>query len=191
MQAIYTEKGWRSRSDKPLYNLDHIKAKIGDRFEVFLDNWETTVALVRTHRGVEVPESCLHQIYPKLDPRLDIPKELHKLSMQDLLKEVLRLGYEGIVLWHNEFDKCLKIKPYETYDVRITDIIEGKGKFKGKLGAFLTDKGKVGTGFTELDRSKLFDINLIGKIIEVKCMALTKNDMFRHPVFVRLREDKS
>jgi ATP-dependent DNA ligase len=96
-------------------------------------------------------------------------------------------GYEGLVL--RQGDRWLKVKPKETYDVLVTGIVEGTGKYAGKLGALITDMGKVGTGFTDKDREDLFTLP-INTIIEVECMELTPKGKFRHPRFIRVRYDK-
>jgi ATP-dependent DNA ligase len=74
--------------------------------------------------------------------------------------------------------------------VKITGLQAGLGKHQGKLGAFLTDMGKVGTGLTDHERVLYNTPDMIGQIIEVECMELTDDGKFRHPRFVRLRFDK-
>lgn len=188
VQAIYDSGCWVSRSGKPLYNLDHITAKDGDRFEVFCGTWESTITAVRTKHSKPIPQSCLYMIWPTIDSRLVVQNN----KVSDLLDRAVSEGHEGIVFWSTDnFEKSLKWKPEETYDVPIIDIEEGSGRNVKRLGAFLTSKGKVGTGLTDKQRDAFFNRDMIGKIIEVKCMSLTKDKKFRHPVFVRLREDKS
>ena len=91
--------------------------------------------------------------------------------------------------------KYIQIKYYnfnqtQFNDVEILDIVEGTGRNKNRLGAFITNMGKVGSGLTDLDRDKYYDKKYIGETIEVDCMELTPSGKFRHPRFVRLREDK-
>ena len=109
-----------------------------------------------------------------------------------LMTRAVELGYEGLVL--RQGDKWLKVKPVETYDVRILSVHEGVGKRKGHVGYFMTAKGKVG-GFKGLSYGELkglWDIraSLPGQTIEVECLHLTPKGQFRLPRFIRFRPDK-
>lgn len=59
--------------------------------------------------------------------------------------------------------------------------------YGGTSVAFMTEKGKVGTGFSNDDRKADWEI---GEIIEVEAMGLTPAGKFRHPRFSRRRFDK-
>jgi ATP-dependent DNA ligase len=81
--------------------------------------------------------------------------------------------------------------------VTVTEIIEGTGKHKGRMGALMTPMGKVGTGFTDQERKEWWGRKaLLGNhptlawLIEVECMQLTPDGKFRHPRFLRIRYDK-
>lgn len=175
-----------SRKGKPLHNLDHVPYT---DFEVYTGSWETTVSDVRTHKGEPVALEHIYSLDP-IDERLCIgnvdnpTKEYITARMERAVKD----GYEGLVL--RQGGKWFKVKPKETYDVVVTGLQEGKNKNVGKLGAFLTDTGNVGTGFTDVQREQYFDEKYIGSTIEVDCMGLTPKGKFRHPRFIRERFDK-
>lgn len=119
-----------------------------------------------------------------------------------------KAGYEGLVL--RQGDKWLKVKPKPSWDVLILDAIEGVGKRKGHVGAFMTSKGKVGgfRGFTYDDLRDIWQQHLdhphgqesgvvgvlagpiIGQTIEVEAMGLTPAGKFRQPRCIRFRPDK-
>lgn len=165
-------------------------------------NWEVATPTIR-------PEH-LYSLDP-LDPRLGMrsylghillgsPKAAHIVSM---MEEANRRGYEGLVLRRG--DTWLKVKPKPTWDVLIKDVIEGVGKRKGHVGAFMTSKGKVGgfRGFSYAHLKALWDnhcncVNfpesgyepLIGQTIEVEAMGLTQDGKFRQPRCIRFRPDK-
>ena len=111
-----------------------------------------------------------------------------KAAIELYLQQALAYGYEGLVL--RSGDKWLKVKDKQTEDVKILDLVEGKGKYVGKLGAFLTPIGKVGTGFTDAQRAEFNDQSLIGETVEVEFMEYTKEGKARHPRFIRMRYDK-
>lgn len=187
VRAFNTDKGILSRKGKPLYN---IPANSLTDYEVYLGDFKSTISAVRSsQKEVEVKQEHLYSLDP-LDPRLHYAVcELTPDLVQDMLTDVLSLGYEGLVL--RQRDTWYKVKPEETYDVVIIGIQEGTGRNKGRLGALLTTMGKVGTGFTDKDREELYTESVIGETVEVSCMEVTDAGKFRHPRFVRMRWDKN
>ena len=92
----------------------------------------------------------------------------------------------------------MKYKPSDTADVRVTGFQAGTGKHLGKMGALLTDYGKVGTGYSDEEREYwqiLFDLHglvwLNTQIIEASFMEWTKGGKMRHPVYEHHRVDKT
>lgn len=184
-----------SFNGKPLYNLEEVLDKIAEPMdcEVFCGSFDDTITIVRSSktqkRQVRLDE--LFSINP-IDPRL-VLQEDEPLTEHDVnvwLQDQTSKGHEGLVIRTDT--KWLKVKPVETYDVPITECLEGTGQFVGHLGAFMTPMGKVGTGFTHAMRKAYWEARdgLIGDTIEVSCMELTKDGKFRHPRFVRMRFDK-
>ena len=57
----------------------------------------------------------------------------------------------------------------------------------------LVEVGRVASGLTDAIREDMADNpdNYIGKVIECQAMSTTKDGALRHPVFVRVREDKN
>lgn len=206
-----------SRNGKPLFNLDKVPKEITDA-EIYYGDWETSVSHVRssvTDVG-SVDSEHVFSLWPVLDERLDlgIHIDLEPEQVQVILEEVLKVGYEGLVVRElSGKERIFKVKPHETFDVPVTGMVMGTGKHKGRMGALITPRGKVGTGFTDKDRElwlKVFNREPCGVIldedgnvkeyrlvatsskiiIEVECWELTKDGKFRHPRYVRLREDK-
>jgi hypothetical protein len=177
-----------SRAGKPLYNLEGIDDKITDA-EIFLEDWETSVSMVRTKEGTLIKNECAYSLEP-MDRRLWLADETDPTStcIMNFLAEVTELGYEGLML--RQGDTWLKVKPTETFDVPVLQVIEGTGKYVGMMGALMTPKGKVGTGFTDKDRYDMWHRPWGDELIEVECMSLTKDGKFRHPRFKRIRWDK-
>lgn len=151
-----------SRNNKPLYNMDHLKAKIKasmpEGCEVFLGTFKATVEAVRTKRHYKpVPESALFTLNP-IDPRLDICT-LHSPSVGavwQLYKKQLKAKHEGLVARNDMIHTWLKIKKYETVDTEIIGFYGGKKgtKYEEMLGGFITKHGRVGTGITDEERVK-------------------------------------
>jgi hypothetical protein len=175
-----------SRAGKPLHNLQEIPAHITDA-EIFVDNWETSVSLVRTHEGKAVPASAAYTL-DILDTRLYLfsLENPQDHIIENELIEALARGDEGLVLYQG--DKALKVKPKDNYDVPVTGSTDGKGKYEGLIGALITPRGKV-SGMSDEQRKQFSE--KLPEVIEVECMGLTKNFKFRHPRFLRERFDKS
>lgn len=124
-----------------------------------------------------------------------------------ILEEVTEKGEEGIMVNINDAPyECkrvktlLKVKKFQTADLRIVDVQEGTGKFVGTTGAIVVEyKGNrvaVGTGLTDVDREYFWNNKetVINRVCEIKFFEEStnqKNDelSLRFPVFVRLREE--
>lgn len=190
VQAVYKNGVALSRKGKVLYNLPPMPDGI---YEVYLGGFKESLQATRTkNTKVQVLPSDLFRLEPIIDPSLIIHggSDFDTEEIRQLLLDVLESGYEGLVLRGPNGER-LKIKPFETYDVFITGLQEGTNKNKGKLGALITDMGKIGTGFTDKDRTELWNPDIIGEVVEVECMHLTDNGKFRHPRFKRIRYDKA
>jgi DNA ligase-1 len=88
-----------------------------------------------------------------------------------------------------------------TVDLEVIGLEEGKDKYEGMLGALICrgfDGNKeifvnVGSGLTDEERIQYWSnkTQIIGKIAEIKCDAITQNQegtySLRFPRFVRLR----
>lgn len=195
VRALLTEDGWLSRNGKPLKGMIDVAGyEIGTNIEIFKDSWEQSITVAKTTSPTgEWSKEFFYKISPGLDQRLLrwSGEDLTAEQIDFFLEEALEAGYEGLVL--RQEDTWLKVKPIETYDVKVIGVKEGRGRNCHKLGAFLTDMGNVGTGFTDEQRQDFWrryqtlneDIT-----IEVECMELTPNGKFRHPRFIRIRWDK-
>ena len=130
---------------------------------------------------------------------------------QELFKEQLAKGEEGIILKNNDHpweDKrskqCVKMKEVIEMDLKITGFAEGTGKASGMTGAIQVEnkdgsiKTSVGTGLDDATRKDIWarQEELIGTIITVKCNGVISRkgadskSLFL-PVFVELRLDKT
>ena len=70
VRAAITKDGCYSRKEKPLYNLDHLAKDDPYDVEIFKDNWETSVSLVRTKNdGQSVDSEYVYALDP-VDKRL-------------------------------------------------------------------------------------------------------------------------
>lgn len=123
--------------------------------------------------------------------------------------DTISRGEEGTILKNkNSFWKDgrsndqIKMKMEREADLYIKEVLEGKGRFAGKLGAFLCESadGKilvsVGSGFSEQQREQYFDESLSGKVVSVKyneiidCEGRDEKSLFL-PIFVEIRDDKN
>ena len=109
-----------------------------------------------------------------------------------LLDKYVSMGEEGLMLNINKASyECkrtkhlLKLKKFQTADVRVIDIIEGDGKNENKLGAVTIQfehEGNihtcnVGSGFSDSERILYYQDKelLLNKIIEIGYFEITSN----------------
>lgn len=114
----------------------------------------------------------------------------HKVSNPDC---------EGFVLKSSANFNWMKIKPFKSLDVVITDVKEGTGKYVGLCGVFIVSYWN-GKELKEVGSCKILDDqhrlpmdqakSYIGEIIEVKYEGLTTHRRLKFTQFVRFRTDK-
>ena len=125
-----------------------------------------------------------------------------------LLNKALSLQQEGIMLniadapyQKKRTTDILKVKKMNTVDLFVTNVFEGKGKYKGTLGGVLVEyKGQpvgVGSGFSDIQRKMIWEHpeSIVGKLIEVQYFEESKDKngkpSLRFPVFKKIRLDKN
>ncbi|AQT27786.1 DNA ligase [Ralstonia phage RS-PI-1] len=113
-------------------------------------------------------------------------------------------GYDGAILrdpdglWirgNGTDGQIIKVKAAESYDLRVVGVEEGKGKYKGTLGALVCQgpKGHVKvSGMTDAQRDEWWanPESIVGQIIEVQCLGFTNMGSLREPRFKGVRFDK-
>jgi sporulation protein YlmC with PRC-barrel domain len=126
-----------------------------------------------THESYYVPGMhCLGPFYNELPP----------------------LQHEGFVMKDGNVDNWRKLKVWNTADLIVKDVTEGKGKYIGLVGSLvcaLSDGRVVAnvSGFTDDERLELGEKD-IGRVVEVKYQYVGSGGKLRHPTFVRFRDDK-
>lgn len=127
--------------------------------------------------------------------------------LEYLYRSYLEAGYEGIVVKDpnatyafKRSSAWIKIKPAQTYDLFVQRVVEGTGKYRGKVGAlqclfFSSNKNtkivSVGSGLSAEIREKWWkEPELIKNMwIEVKAQEVTRDGSLRFPTFLRVREE--
>ena len=91
----------------------------------------------------------------------------------------------------------LKIKCEHTYELKVTGIQEGEGKYKHTLGKIRVEDANNNvnyiSGMTDIERDHwwIYPSEIIGKIVEVKCMKVLSNKSLREGRFKAIRHDKT
>lgn len=130
-------------------------------------------------------------------------------NIYGIYEKVINEGEEGLVidLADSSYIRAkgttmFKMKPEVSGDFKVIDVIEGKGKDAGRLGAFIIEYKDntvhVGSGLTDSIREKVWanPDEYIGKLIEVVYFGETKDEKtglesIRLPRFKRFRHDKT
>jgi len=130
---------------------------------------------------------------------LKVIEQIKLSNLQELsahLDKIIALQGEGLMLHHQEAsyttgrsNQLLKLKKYNDSEATVVAHLEGKGKYKGKMGAILvtTIDGitfKIGTGFSDKQR---MTPPPIGCIITFKHFGKTQNGVPRFASFMRIR----
>lgn len=124
-------------------------------------------------------------------------------TLQRLAEEAKAAGnYDGIILrdpkgaWKMgaRNGAVIKVKPDITVDVRVVGVVEGKGKYVGMLGALVCEyNGKQFqlSGMADTQRREWFDNpdSIVGKVVEVQAMEVSKHGVLREPRFKSVRFD--
>lgn len=139
----------------------------------------------------------LKQLYKGYDEEIIVKAMQHatKIKMEGLMINLSDAPYEC-----KRTKNLLKVKTFNTVDLRVIGYEEGSGEFVGTLGALLVDyKGytvKVGSGLTHMQRAAIWNKkdDIVGSIVEVQYFEETKSQnggiSLRFPVFLRIRDDK-
>lgn len=111
-------------------------------------------------------------------------------------------GYDGIICrdpmgTYKVGDRngaIIKVKPDITVDVLVTGMVEGKGKYVGTVGALVCEyNGKEFqlSGMSDKQRDDWWDASgsIVGKIVEVEAMEISKHGVLREPRFKGVRFD--
>jgi DNA ligase-1 len=156
----------------------------------------------------ELPESSgtfterIHKMV-KLTASVKIPwlqaiPQIHLDSEEALLKmldEIVKKGGEGLMLhradsmYHSgRSDDLLKLKPWQDAEATVIEILPGKGKFSGMMGALLLkDKSghifRIGTGFSDSERR---NPPPPGSVITYKFTGTSKKGLPRFASFLRM-----
>jgi DNA ligase-1 len=96
----------------------------------------------------------------------------------------------------------LKIKKFFNTDVFVTDIFEGTGHLKNRIGGVIVDyKGfpvRVGSGFNDVQRKYFWEhpADIVNHLIDVQYFEETRNQKdeslsLRFPIFKTIRDDKN
>lgn len=126
----------------------------------------------------------------------------------NIYEMVVEKGEEGLVIdiadapyERKKGNSMFKLKPELTGDFKVVDAVEGKGKDKGRLGAFIIEyKGNtvnVGSGLSDAIRNEVWQDKetYIDKLIEVTYFGETQDESglysLRLPRFKRFRHDKN
>ncbi len=136
---------------------------------------------------------------------LDVPTNPTSQQIFAVMNQMIARGYEGavakdldqIMVWGKHTGSYLKIKKMDNADGRVKQLLEGKGKDKGKLGAMMVEFDgvitKVGSGFSDAQRREYWKLGdeILEEMIEAQYQNKTPDGKLRFPVFIKFRKDKT
>lgn len=145
-------------------------------------------------------DRTLGRARPKNIQKVDLIEFAHKEQVEQIFREYVASGGEGLVL--KDLDGLYETKrvnhqvkwtPEEFVDVRVVEVLEGKGKLAGRVGRFVIEyEGRIceaGPGKATHKQLKEYWTKP-PTMIEVKYREVTPDGALLFPVFNRNREDK-
>lgn len=132
-------------------------------------------------------------------PALVIVPVLHDPAANDgypedtraILAKATAAGHEGVVLKDPDAEypagrrDWAKVKPEATADLRVVDVLANGSLVVSRKGVRVI----VGIGLPKAIRAAA--PSMLGRLIEVRYQEVTKDGSLRHPVFLRVRDDKN
>lgn len=130
--------------------------------------------------------------------------ETHGATPNDtvLLSYINEHRLEGLVLKADPWHCWWKLKPIQTVDAIVLEVLEGVSRNSGRLGSLkigvidgsggIHCLGNVGTGFSDSQRDAFWRDDGIheGDVVEVSFDSVGARGKLRFPRFIRLRTDK-
>lgn len=138
----------------------------------------------------------------------------YEVNSYDEIREIfmrhLEEGEEGVIvkeptsLWRDGRPKDhIKMKGVKECELFIKGLQEGKGRLRGKLGAFLCESSdgllevSVGSGFSDPQREEYFNEDYVGRVVSINFNEVIEHDTKNGPekslflpIFVEVRDDK-
>lgn len=173
---------WKLKScDKPLVERQALLKMSFDEFRQYTDMEYFKVRRSKTY--IVKSEEELRKLY----------KKVLKKGREGLMVKDPNSGYEFKRSW-----SWMKMKPEESEDLVIVDVVEGTKSREGMLGALVVDyKGKtvhcgLGKGITIDYCRELWEQkdSLIGKVAEIVHAGETTEGSLEVPKFIGIRDDK-
>ena len=173
--------------------------------EYKVPRYERLIDLYKTLNNLDLEYIQLVPIYMN---NVLVEEETVDIIM-NMYEKAIAQGEEGLVIdiadasyVRAKGTSMFKLKPEISGDFKVIDVVEGKGKDAGRLGAFIIEYKDnlvhVGSGLTDAIREEVWaDPNkYIGKLIEVVYFGETKDEKtgllsIRLPRFKRFRHDKN
>lgn len=174
-----------------------------------IEDWITQKCTIPYEQRLRMLRVQINGIVCNYSKVIDMSTDIINMSAEAsiIYKNYLKFGYEGCIIrnmdapyyWKRVTVRngaVLKLKPYETLDLKIVDIYEGEKALEGSLGGIVVDYNgiavRVGSGFTLDLRQEIFDnkAKYIGLVAEIKYLEITENNSLRDPRFIRIRDDK-
>ena len=141
------------------------------------------------HAFSRIPKSADVALVPVLhDPELC---DGYPEDTATLLERATAAGFEGLVLKdpdaaYSEGQRAwAKVKPESTEDLRVVDVLANGSLVVSRKGVSVT----VGIGLPRAVRAAA--AAMLGRLVEVRFQQVTAAGSLRHPVFVRVRDDKA
>jgi DNA ligase 1 len=171
-----------------------------------LNEWKTGNAIMSCHDRHEKLLDMLADSTVDMDIVRPVERA-HVAACYDDIKqlhdEFVSDGYEGAMIKDLEAPykfgrgyEIMKMKEFHDVDLVIRSLLEGTGKYKGKLGSVSVNFNgvdvSIGSGFSDDLRDEIWENKdeFVGRMIEIRYQEVTPDGSLRFPTFVCFRNDR-
>ena len=125
----------------------------------------------------------------------DLVKVLHDKFVSEGFEGAMIKNPQAPYQFKRSYD-IMKLKAFFDVDLPVDDLLEGRGKHVGTLGAFVVYhqgvKVQIGSGLSDEIRSEIWENKekYIGRTIEIRYQEITPDGSLRFPTFVCFRNDR-
>lgn len=146
--------------------------------------FEEIVSAVKRDVPNELTKHIKFYEHARITKYYDIP---NYEKLLEILDNIVNMHYEGLVIEPNM--GILKLKPIYDEEYKIIDILEGKGKLKGKAGKIVFENFSSGIlgSYSYLEELWLNKDKYIGQLATVQYQNKTSNNIPRFPKVKSIR----
>ena len=165
--------------------------------KLFPDNWQKFLLLSIDYNFNYIKPVPVLGVVETEEEILDLAKPIWERNFEGVMLNTVDGLYE---VKSSKVKQLLKVKTTMEFKLKVIEIFEGTGKYKGMMGGVMLDyKGYAvgcGSGFTDQQRKEFWEHpeRIVGKYVEIESFGVSKNQAggisLNCPIFKRIVGDE-